>query len=62
MNKKDEHFYMDDSDPRYRVCPICKTAYSSEICTVRLEGLKVLDFEEPRYCPHCGLKMGRNKK
>jgi hypothetical protein len=58
MSKKDEHFYMDDTDPRFRVCPICKTAYGSEICTVKLEDSNAWEYEEPQYCPHCGLKMG----
>lgn len=61
MAKKDEHFYMDGTNPHFRVCPICKTTYDSGICFVKLEGSNVWHYEEPRYCPHCGLKMGVKK-
>ncbi len=43
--------------PYHFECSECGTIYDSTIGEVQLKGTKVRDWETPKYCPHCGVKM-----
>lgn len=40
------------------VCSACGTKYMNcGLCEVMLAGESIWNYEEPRYCPHCGAHM-----
>ena len=51
-------YWIKHEDGRVLECSACGSIYrNSGISEVKLKGKKVFDYEEPRFCLHCGAKM-----
>lgn len=55
MKNTDKKRWIHPRSPMRLKCPDCGAEYQTDtLCLVRLPGSKVFDWEEPRFCPHCG--------
>lgn len=51
-------YWIKHEDGRVLECSACESIYrNSGISEVKLKGKKVFDYEEPRFCLHCGARM-----